>query len=107
MIVHARESGGRGSSGGGLIQSTKIETKEIDLLGGRSVDVINYITDFYKKENPIYFTSGYNLNYSKYFKVRETINLLTLFGTDIHVIILFALNIEYLILKFFDKIFLF
>lgn len=58
LIVHARESGGRGSSGGGLIQSTKIETKEIDLLGGRSVDVINYKTDFYKKENPIYFTSG-------------------------------------------------
>lgn len=54
MIVHARESGGRGScggSGGGWMESIKIETTETDSKPrwekrGR----INDITDFYQKK---------------------------------------------------------
>lgn len=54
MIVHARESGGRGScggSGGGWMESTKIETTETDSKPrwekrGR----INDITDFYQNK---------------------------------------------------------
>lgn len=55
LIVNARESGGRGCGGGGWMESTKIETteKQIVNLGGRSVDVFNYITDIYIEKKGI------------------------------------------------------
>lgn len=105
MIVHARESGGRGSSGGsggGWMESTKIETTEIDSKPRwEKLGRINDITDFYQKSIRQTYIFIYIWIKSQLFKILQSLknNKLTYIIWDGY--ILFALNIEYLVLKFF------